>query len=107
MRQVEKIACTNNAGFVMNFSIRWLDSSGEWKTSAWNSGNYPIDQTRTSPDLGTIGVPNDALAITPYVHAILGKSESGGPLVGYAADDQVATYEVKGTTLSYSVDLIR
>lgn len=106
MQQVQKIACVNNGGFVMNFSIRWLDSNGQWQTSEWNSGNYPINQTRTSPDLASIGVPADALAITPYVHAILGNHNIGEPLVNYAANGQTAAYNVHGTTLNYSVDLI-
>ena len=105
MRKVDKIACSNAAGFVMNFSIRWLDSNGDWKTSEWNSGNYPIDQTRTSSSLTSIGVPEDALAVTPYVAAILGVHNEGKPYVGVEEGDQVATYNVTGTTLSYSVKL--
>jgi len=106
MLQVQKVSCTNNAGFVMNFSIRWLDGDGNWNTSSWNSGNYPIDQTRTSPDLASIGIPDSALGVTPYVHAILGDHNSGSPLVGYEANGQTAVYEVKGTTLDFSVKLI-
>jgi hypothetical protein len=105
MQNVQKIACANAAGFVMNFSIRWLDASGNWFTTHWNSGNYPIDQTRTSPDLASIGVPPDALAVSPYVHAILGKSGEGTPYVAYAANGNVGTYTVSGTTLDYSVKL--
>jgi len=106
MTNVEKISCTNNAGFVMNFSIQWLGADGVWTTAEWNSGNYPINQTRTSPDLASIGVPKDALAVSPYVHAILGNHESGKPYVNYANNGQVGSYEVKGTTLNYSVALI-
>lgn len=57
MRSVEQIACSNAAGFVMNFSIQWLTSDGSWQTSEWNSGNYPINQTRTSPPLSSIRFP--------------------------------------------------
>lgn len=106
MLQVQRIACVNNGGFVMNFSVRYLDSEGHWHTADWNSGNYPINQTRTSPDLGEIGVPDDAVAVTPYVHAILGKHETGEPLVTFAANGQTGTYGVKGTTLDFSVKLI-
>ncbi len=56
----------------MSFSIQWLDSNGELHTTEWNSGNYPIDQSRTSPELGSIGVPSNAIAVTPYVHAYWG-----------------------------------
>lgn len=106
MRQVQKVACVNNAGFVMNFSIQWLDDEGHWHTSKWNSGNYPIDQHRVSPDLRSIGVPDDAVGMTPYVHAIWGTHEQGTPLVQYAAENQVATYAVTGTTLIFSVKVI-
>jgi hypothetical protein len=106
MTSVQYIACTNNAGFDMNFSVQYLDSSGNWNTTEWNSGTYPIDQTRTSPDLGSIGVPSSALAVTPYVHAILGDHGQGSPFVSYSANGQTGTYEVKGATLNFSVDLI-
>src|SRR5262249_14837915 len=105
MIQVQYISCVNDAGFVMNFSIRYLDQDGNWHTASWNSGNYPIDQSKTSPDLATIGVPSDAIAVAPYVHAILGQSELGSPYVQYAANGQTATYEVKGTVDSFSVQL--
>ncbi len=100
---VEKISCFNDAAFVMNFSIQWLDSDGNWQTTSWNSGNYPIGETRTSPSLSSIGVPEDALAVTPYVHAILGDHERGSPLVKATSNGGVAAYEVKGTTLDFSV----
>jgi hypothetical protein len=106
MRQVEKITCVNAAAFVMNFSIKWLDANGEEHYSEWNSGNYPVGQNRTSPKLSEVGVPADALAVTAYVHAILGVHNTGTPMVQYADNGQVATYNVTGTTLSYSVKLL-
>ena len=106
MRAVENVACSNMAGFVMNFSIRWLDGSGKWNTSEWNSGNYPIDQSRTCNLRKDAKIPDDAVAVAPYVHAILGKHEEGNPLVSSASNGQTATYEVKGTTLDYSVKLL-
>lgn len=106
MKKGNKIACVNNAGFVMNFSIQWLGTDGVWVTTEWNSGNYPINQTRVSPTLTSIGVPTDALAIKPYVHAILGKHNSGNPLVQVDPEGQTLTYDVKGTTLDFSVNLI-
>ncbi len=105
MREIDKIACSNAAGFVMNFSIQWLDTDGTWHTTEWNSGNYPINMTRKSPSLSSIGVPEDALGVTPYVHAILGKHEQGTPLVQAADNGQVATYNVTGTTLDFQVKL--
>lgn len=91
----------------MNFSISWLDSGGKQHFSHWCSSNYPIGKSHTSPDLDTIGVPSDAVAVTPYVHAILGNHTVGSPMVKAASKGQeVATYEVKGTTLDFSVTLV-
>ena len=106
MPQVQKIACTNNAGFDMYFSILWEDENGVIQDTDWKSDTYPIDQTRVSPDLATIGISPDARSLTPHVHAIFGKRESGTTVVTYAENDQTATYEVKGTTQRYSVNLI-
>ncbi|MEB3882373.1 hypothetical protein [Lyngbya sp. CCY1209] len=83
MNQVQKICCVNNAGLIIHFSIRWQDSYGNWNNTSWNSGNYLINQTRTSPDLMAIGVPVQAIAITPYVHAVFGKKKMGIPSVEY------------------------
>jgi hypothetical protein len=66
MNQVQKIACINNAGFVMSFSVQWQDIHGSWNITNWNSGNYPINETRTSPDLQQIGInPTTAVLVTP------------------------------------------
>ncbi|BBL36008.1 hypothetical protein Nstercoris_02287 (plasmid) [Nitrosomonas stercoris] len=99
MRQVQKITVNNKGGYVFNFSIQWLSSDGKWHTSDWNSGNYPVAQSRTTPPLETIGVPADALAVTPYGHAVLGTSGQGAPFVGFAENGQIATYDAKGTTI--------
>jgi hypothetical protein len=107
MSQVQKIACVNNAGFVMNFSIRWQDINGNWNITSWNSGNYPINETRTSPDLKKIGVnPITAVLVTPYVKALLGKHNCGSPFLEYQPNGVIGIYQVKGTTLHYSVELI-
>jgi hypothetical protein len=96
---VQKIARTNNAGFVMNFEVH---TSTGLRTG--DSGNYPVDQTRVI-DLGSLGIA-EGTEIFPVVHAILGKTNSGEPHVSYSANGQIATYEVRGTTLNYSVKLI-
>jgi hypothetical protein len=107
MRPVQKITVFNHGGYVFNFSVQWLDADGNWKTSGWNSGNYPVGQSRTTPALETIGVPSDALAVTPYGHALGGRSGQGNPYVGYAANGQIATYEAVGTTiLGFAINLI-
>jgi FAD/FMN-containing dehydrogenase len=103
MRQVERIGCLNNGIFVMNFSIQWFDSKGSWHTSAWNSGNFDNGLYKVSPPLSSIGVPADAIGVTPYVSAVLGTSNRGAPLVQPANNGRLAAYEVTGTTLDFSV----
>jgi hypothetical protein len=107
MRPVQKITVNNKGGYVFNFSIQWLGSDGKWTTSDWNSGNYPVAQSRTSPPFETLGVPSDALAVTPYGHAVAGTSGQGTPFVGYAANGQIATYDAVGTTfIGFAINLI-
>jgi hypothetical protein len=99
MPDVQKIACTNNAGFVMSF---YVEIGGKLRTDS--TDHYPIDQTETI-DLGELPI-GPGTEIWPVVSAVLGKTESGSPDVTFAENGQVATYEVKGTTLDFSVDLI-
>jgi hypothetical protein len=101
--EVQKIACVNNAGFVMNFQVAYLDEDGNTQVTD-NSGNYPIDQTRTI-DLAGAGIEEGSF-MWPHVHAVLGITKDGEPKVKYAKNGHVGTYEVKGTTLIYSVNLI-
>ncbi|WP_395794297.1 D-arabinono-1,4-lactone oxidase [Aquimonas sp.] len=104
MKHVERIGCLNNGIFVMNFSVQWLDPSGSWKTTAWNSGNYENGLYRVSPPLASIGVPDDAIGVTPYVVAVLGTSNRGTPLVQAKSNGRLAAYEVTGTTLDFAVE---
>ena len=103
MRQVEKIGCVNNGIFVANFSIQWLNSQGSWQTSAWNSGNFDWGEYRVSPTLSSLGVPSDAIAVTPQVNAVLGTSNRGAPVVGSANNGRLGAYLVAGTTLNFTV----
>lgn len=107
MRSVEKITVNNKGAYVFNFSIQWLSSDGKWNTTEWNSGNYPVAQSRTTPPLNTIGVPDDALAVTPYGHAVAGTSGQGTPFVAFAENGQIATYDAVGTTyIGFAINLI-
>ncbi|PSV88152.1 hypothetical protein [Photobacterium iliopiscarium] len=107
MRVVEKITVNNKGGYVFNFSIQWLGSNGKWSTSGWNSGNYSVGFSRTTPPLSEIGVPDDALAVTPYGHAVLGKSGQGEGFCAHASNGQIATYDAVGTTLiGFAVKLV-
>jgi hypothetical protein len=107
MRQVQKITVNNKGGYVFNFSVDWLGSDGHWHRTEWNSGDYPVAQSRTTPPLETIGVPADALAVTPYGHALAGSSAQGTPFVSFAANGQIATYDAVGTTIiGFAINLI-
>jgi hypothetical protein len=107
MRKVQKITVNNKGGYVFNFSIQWLGENGRWTTTNWNSGNYPVAQSRTTPPLEEIGVPADALAVAPYGHAVLGTSGQGAPFVAFASNGQIATYDAVGTTfVGFAIHLI-
>ena len=107
MRPVQKITVNNKGGYVFNFSVQWLDSNGKWNTTGWNSGNYPVAQSVTTPPLETIGVTADALAVTVYGHAVLGTSGQGTPFVAFAQNGQIATYDAVGTTyIGFAINLI-
>jgi len=96
--EVQKIACVNNAGFVMSFEA--VCSGG----SSNGSGNYPIDQTRVI-DLGETPF-RTGVEFWPEVHAVLGKTQSADQHIVFALNGQTATYEVRGTTLNYSIKLV-
>jgi hypothetical protein len=103
---VQTIACVNDAGFVMNFGLEVLnlDDGTINILPNFNSGNYPIDQTR-SVDMTTVGI-SDGTLVRPHVWAILGTNNPGNKFVQFTRNGQTATYEVSGTTLFYSVNLI-
>ncbi|MFC3988254.1 hypothetical protein [Actinoplanes siamensis] len=109
LQPVSKISVVNNGGYVFSFQVQWLSGDdGNWHTADWNSGNYPIDQTRTSPPLSEIGVPSDALAVTPYGSAVLGTSGQGHGFVQFdPSSSNVATYSATGTTfVGFDIKLI-
>ena len=98
MLEVQKIACANDAGFVMSFVAACADGS------SLSTDTYPIDQTRvidlasTSFKLGT--------EFWPRVNAVLGSTQDAQTHVIFAMNGQTATYDVKGLTLDYSITLI-
>ncbi|HTV45432.1 MAG TPA: hypothetical protein VMF05_08955 [Stellaceae bacterium] len=98
MVEVQKIACTNNAGFVM-----WFQAVTTGGTSN-GTDTYPIDQTRVI-DLGSTPF-REGVEFWPEVHAILGKTQSADQHIVFKMNGQTATYEVRGTTLNYSINLI-
>lgn len=107
MISASTITVENRGAYVFNFSVQWLDpNDGLWHTSDWNSGNYPVLQSKTSPELGSIGVPTNALAVTPYGHAVAGSSGQGQGFITYAPGSGTAVYEAKGTTfIGFEIEL--
>jgi len=106
MQTVQTIACVNNAGFVMSFGVEImdLDQGIEVTINDLDSGNYPIDQTR-SVDLSTTGIAEGTI-VRPQVRAVWGDTNHGNRWVKFAKNGQTATFEVRGTTLNYDVNLI-
>jgi hypothetical protein len=106
MTAVRAIACVNNAAFVMSFGFEIFDVQipATVILEGVDSGNYPIDQTR-SIDLATTGIA-EGTPIRPQVRAVWGDTNLGNRWVTYANNGETATYDVRGTTLNYSVDLI-
>lgn len=98
MVEVQKIACINNAGFIM-----WFQAVTPGGTSD-PTDSYPIDQARVI-DLATTPF-RERLEFWPEVHAILGKTQSADEHIVFRLNGQTATYEVRGTTLNYSMKLI-
>ena len=68
--QVQKIACVNDAGFVM-----WFQAVCSGGTSN-GTDTYPIDQSRVI-DLAKTPF-REGIEFWPEVHAILGKTQSAG-----------------------------
>lgn len=98
MIAAQKVACTNQAAFVMSFVAK----SGV--VSSASSGSYPINQTRVI-DLAGAGIAEGDV-ITTEVHAVLGKTVRSADRFVYKKNGQTVTYRVSGTTFDYGVHLI-
>ena len=96
--EVQKIACVNNAGLVMSFKAMTEGAVSE------PTVNYPINQTRII-DLASTPF-REGLELWPEVSAVLGKTEQADQHIVFKLNGQTATYDVSGTTLSYSIRLI-
>lgn len=101
--RVQKIACVNHAAFVMRFSVEHIRLDGGVAT-AGSTGNYPVGQTRII-DLAQHGL-SEGTMMRPKVKAVAGRTKRGNVYVQYARNGQTATYEVRGTTLIFSVKRI-
>ncbi|HSC67946.1 MAG TPA: cholesterol oxidase substrate-binding domain-containing protein [Cellvibrio sp.] len=108
MNQVQKITVINKGAYIFNFSVQWLEASGKWITSKWNSGNYLLGSSCTTPLLNEIGVPADAVAIAVFGHAEAGSSGQGVPFVSYAANDCTAVYEAVGSPyIGFAINFVK
>lgn len=99
MREVQKIACKNGAGFVMRFrvSAEGSDNDSDYTSTFTNPGYKTINAKELGLDEGTEMWPN--------IDVKLGDDRTGSR-VRYKANGQVAVYNVTGTTLDSDVDLI-
>jgi hypothetical protein len=98
MNEAQKIECRNRAAFVMSFKAK----SANHESAA--TGNYPVLKSETI-DLSVSGF-TDGDTVWPEVHAVLGKTISANEQVTYKKNGKKAVYEVRGTTLNYSVEFV-
>jgi hypothetical protein len=87
----------------MRFSVEYLRPDGETST-AGGTDNFAVGRTRII-DMADHGV-DEGTMMRPRVTAVAGVIESGDVYVAYERNGQTATYEVRGTTLHFSVERI-
>lgn len=97
MIEAQYVSTINEGAYVFNFSIQYMDNDGEWKTTTWNSGNYPVGQDCKTPSLDTVGVPEGAIC-TVYGHAILGSSGTADKAFKFIKNGNTVSYKAVGTT---------
>jgi hypothetical protein len=104
---VQHIACANNAAFVLRFIIQRLN--GDRVISQTPAGGaFAAGQTR-SVDLSTLRFHGSALDVGDRVRIrarAIGGTRRDGPSVAYAPNGHTATFSVRGTTLSFSINRI-
>lgn len=98
MVEVQKIECRNMAAFVMSFKAKSAAASSE------STSNYAVTQSK-SIDLAA-GDFQVGDVVWPEVHAVLGKTISAEDHITFQMNGKMALYEVRGTTLNYSVKFI-
>lgn len=111
MQTIQSISCTNDAAFVMNFWIEWVDpSNGNNGWTNTNSGDYSVGHARTL-DLDALNTQGENIPegvfVRPRVQATLGTNNAGNQYALYrrGAND-VANYNVTGTTTNIDVSLV-
>lgn len=104
---VQHVACVNNAAFVLRFVVQRLD--GDRVISQTPAGGaFAAGQTR-SVDLSALRFHGHALDVGDRVRIrarAIGGTRRDGPSVAFAPNSHTATFSVRGTTLSFSVNRI-
>ncbi|TAL34430.1 MAG: hypothetical protein EPN93_11955 [Spirochaetes bacterium] len=102
--KAQKIACFNNAGFVMSFEIHYVNPDNT-SGSCCKTDNFPINSHMVR-DLATDAPEiKEGALVRAKVYASGGYDVSGNRWVIYKKNNQAATYDVKGTTTDYTVIL--
>ena len=98
---VSKICVNNNAGFVLHFDMKDMDTD----EISQDSGEYPIDQSKCL-SLNDLAHVSENDLILCRVHAVAGETKDCTDAVKFSANStETATFSCKGTTLDYSCDL--
>lgn len=98
MKQVSRITCINNGGFVQEVKI--ICNGCE----VFKTGKYPNPQSRVV-NLNELHLPEGS-EVWVKVHAVWGRTKESWEHVVYSSASQdAAVYRVTGTTLSFSVKL--
>lgn len=96
MKQVRKITCINNAGFVQKFKVVWNGGQTGW------SDTYPNPQSR-SIELAEYRVPANT-EVWIEVDAVFGKKKKSGDHVIFSPEsNDAAIYRTTGATLTYKI----
>ena len=106
---VQKISCSNMAAFVMFFQVHYKNPKSITSDHLdWSSGNYPVGKTKTCDLAQFDNVLKKGASVWIRVDAIAGKNKnSNKDSFVYSKDNgQMAKFEVKGTTLDYTINVI-
>lgn len=102
---VQHLTLVNNAGFLARFVVQRL-VGGRLISQTPGSGNLALGQTR-GVDLTQLRFHGQALAVGDHVRfrvGAAGGSRRNGPTVAYAPNGQTAAFNLRGTTLVFSIN---
>ncbi|QWP76884.1 hypothetical protein J5226_00260 [Lysobacter sp. K5869] len=102
---VQHLSLINNGGFIARFVVQRL-VGGRLISQTNAFGNIQLGQTRTV-DLSALRFHNQALDVGDRVRLRVGAAggtRRNGPEVSYAPNGQTAAFNVRGTTLVFSIN---